>query len=587
MGRSIVNAQAPILGSIFRNTNQPTTLRFADGSLFKVLPITYPTPEALINTTDHPIAASIYQIGSYYTSYGRYVEGNNTGFNNFGLNTYNVGNQILTWCVNLAQSVSAFQSNKTENFVSQSREINGNFIGHFNQGYGNYNTSLFGRVNVSNGVATSADLIGSTECGAYYYDSANSKHVWINGNGLKYQTSDGLVFTTTTVSNLTARDYHRACSGIRPFVAVSGNNGIYLQRNNSSPNSGVSAGEAFRTTDNFANVTSITSTLIPGTPNYAVPHIVNYDGTKLFVLSGGSDGSSANMSGRFTSDFGATMGTTTVSGANAVFHGMSGRGANFGGAGASHLASCSGANASSFMYLSSSYGNYFAYYTSNGGQSFTATDVSSLVSGLGTNGDNDGFVALSYANGVWIALFQKQLFGIYAMKSSNNGTTWTSPVLVFNYDGYPSAGPDYRSQILTHSNQFVAFKMSNSRIKFAKSSDGITWTTINDPYSSLGYSNCYVEFDNHFIVAGKVIQKSDLTIIGHHSAPGYQSTSATLATMAVPNNKMVTAFSTWGGAVVANAEITNSVKTTPLLPQNNSYATSGSIFGAHEYVRVL
>lgn len=584
MGRSIVNAQAPILGSIFRNTNQPANLRLADGSWFKALPISYPNADALINTTNQPIASSTYEIGNFYVSYGRYVEG--TAFNVFGLDTYQVDNQILTWCVNLAQGASAFQSNKTENFASQSREINGNFIGYFNQGYGNYNTSRFGRVNVSNGVVTGGDLIGYAECGAYYYDSANSKHVWIN-YGSKYQTSDGLAFTTTTVSGLTARDYNRAVSGIRPFVAISGNNGIFLQRNASTPNSGIDSMQAWRTTDNFATVTSLTSTLIPGTPNYAIPYIVNYDGTKLFVLSGGADGSSSNVSGRFTSDFGATMGTTTVSGDTTVFHGMSGRGANFDGVGASHLASCSGANASSFMYLSSSYGNYFAYYTSNGGQSFTAKDLSSLVSGLGSNADKDGFVALSYANGVWIALFQKQLFGIYAMKSSDNGTTWTSPVLVFSPDSYPSQGSAYLSQILTHSNQFVAFKMTNNRIRFAKSSDGITWTAMNDPYFSLGYSNCYVEFDNHFIVGGKVIRKSDLTIVGHHTAPGYTSPGAKLATMAVPNNKMVTAFSTWGGAVVADAEITNSVKTMPLLPQNNSYSTSGSVYGAFEYVRVL
>jgi hypothetical protein len=583
MGRSIVNAQAPILGSIFRNTNSPTNLRLADGSWFKALPITYPNPDALINTIDQPIAASTYQIGNFYVSYGRYVEG--TAFDVFQLNTSNVDNLILTWCVNLAQGASAFQSNKTENFVSQSREINGNFIGHFNQGWGGYNFSRFGRVNVSNGVVTGGDLIGYADCGAYYYDSANSKHVWIS-NGSKYQTSDGLAFTTTTVSGLTAREYNRAVFGIRPFVAVSGNNGIYLQRNNSTANAGTDGIQAWRTTDNFATVTSLT-TLIPGGTTYGIPHIVNYDGTKLFVLSGGADGSSSNMSGRFTSDFGATMGTTTVSGDAIVFHGMSGRGANFSGVGASHLASCSGANASSFMYLSSSYGNYFAYYTSNGGQSFTAKDVSSLVSGLGSNGDKDGFVALSYANGVWVALFQKQLFGIYSMKSSDNGTTWTSPVLVFSPDGNPSEGGYYLSQILTHSNQFVAFKMSSNRIRFAKSSDGITWTAMNDPNFSLGYSNCYVEFDNHFIVGGKVIRKSDLTIVGHHAAPGYTSSGARLATLAVPNNKMVTAFASWGGAVVADAQITNSVKTMPLFPQNNSYSTSGSVYGAFEYVRVL
>lgn len=583
MGRSIVNAQAPILGSIFRNTNSPTNLRLADGSWFKALPNTYPNPAALITTSDHPIAASIYEIGNSNVSYGRYVEG--TAFSIFGLDTYQVDNQILTWCVNLAQGASAFQSNKTENFVSQSREVNGNFIGHFNQGYGNYNSSRFGRVNVSNGVAIGGNVIGYADCGAYYYDSANSKHVWI-GNSQKFESSDGLAFTTTTVTNLPGREYNRAVFGIRPFVAVSGNNGIYLQRSNSTPNSSTDSIQAWRTTDNFATVTSLT-TLIPGGTSYGIPHIVNYDGTKLFVLSGGADGSSSNMSGRFTSDFGATMGTTTVSGDTAVFHGMSGRGANFSGVGASHLASCSGANASSFMYLSSSYGNYFAYYTSNGGQSFTAKDVSSLVSGLGSNGDKDGFVALSYANGVWIALFQKQLSGIYSMKSSNNGATWTSPVLVFSADGYPSEGGYYLSQILTHSNQFVAFKMTNVGIRFAKSSDGITWTAMNDPYFSYGYSNCYVEFDNHFIVGGKVIRKSDLTIVGHHAAPGYTSASARLATMAVPNNKMVTAFSTWGGAVVADAEITNSVKTMPLFPQQNSYSTSGSVYGAFEYVRVL
>lgn len=591
MGRSLVTAQVPILGSIFANSNSPNRLIQGDGTVYIAKVSQYGGVGGLVNSIEFPKAAA--GLSSAYKAYGVFSPNISIGGSVSVQSSYS---RAFTYGMHLAKSATIYQSNKTENYYANGVDYpNVSIVGQMRIGFASLGVEVPLTALAYSGNEITADLSPpSRSVYGHYYDTVNSRDVWLclasnAGSSLRISTADGVNFTTTTVTGISNTRYHQNIGAFKPVIFMNGANGVLITRIGSTPYEGTDEAVIWQTTNNFSSASNISGNWYTAGTGNGYPVLFNYDGTTLFLLLG--NGSSTTVNPKYSTNLGTTVAASTVSGDTATMRGCYG-GGSFQGNNGAGLCHATGSNASEFMYISYDQGNNtaYSYYTSNGGQTFTSKSLQSILDAVtNTNNSYDGFLSLNYNGGRWVALFQKTGLGIYAITSTNNGTTWSSASKVFEWDSsYYTYGYDYLVRVFSHNGTFVAVKSggySYTATKFAKSTDGVTWTKIIDPYANQGEGIGFIELTNSFIVLGRVIDKTSFTITG--------ITGQTMATqsyymhyMPARTAKFASAYYNSGAAVVSDTSISSNIFTTSVGAYYNSYATSGSVYGAYEYVRV-
>lgn len=596
MGRSISTAQVPVLGSIFGN-GSISYGRFTqgDGAIYMAKISSSGSPQGVINSLEFPKAAV--GLASYYKSFGTFNYNIPSGNLNFGiLQTQGDVSRAFTYGMHLAKSATIYQSNKTENYYANGVDYpNVSMIGVWRIGYySSGSESQLAVIKYSGNQVTGTVNLPIRQVYAHYYDTVNSANVWLCLNEastgcLRVSTTDGVNFTTANITLANSR-YVYNCGSLKPVVFMNGNNGLLILRK--ATNTVLDNDEVlfFQTANNFTSASNISANWYTAGTGAGFPILFNYDGTTVFAALG--NGSSTTVVPKYSTNLGTSVSTSTVSGATSTFYGCYGGSSSFNGFAGAGLAHCTGANASQFMYISYDQGNStaFSYYTANGGQSFTAVSLQSQLDTVAIgNNSYDGFLCVNYHAGRWVALFQKTNLGIYAITSTNNGNSWTNPVKVFNYDNsYPSNLSNALCQVFSHNGTFIAVKSGGYSYQshyFAKSTNGTTWTEIDDPYRGYGEGGGFIELDNSFIVLGRVLDKTTFTIT-NYTREIMPTQSYLMHYLAVSGSKLIAGQYNAGAAVVNDNVISSNIFATSVPTYTATYSTSGSAYGSFEYVRV-
>lgn len=593
MGRSLATAQVPILGSIFGNgplnNNRMTA---GDGAIYMGKIPYSGAQNGVVNSLEFPKAAS--GLANFYKAFGNF---------NYSLSNPNFGvlqaaydaSFPFTFGMQLAKNATTYQSNKTENYYANGADYpNIAMIGQFRVGFSTVAGEpwLVG-VKYSGNDVTGYVTFNMRNPYAQYYDTVNSANVWLGLNMdanavVRISTTDGVNFTTSTLSGPTAIRYVNQVGSFKPCVFMSGNNGLFMHRAGTVGGNAINIDEVkfFQTSNNFATCSDITANWYSVGTGAGYPILFNYDGTTVATILG--NGNSTTVVPKFSTNLGTTVSNATCSGDTSTFRGVMGGNSGMSGNAGACLATCTGANASQFMYISYDQGNSssYSYYTANGGQTYTSKSLQSILDAVTTsNNTYDGFLCLNYHAGRWVALFQKQGFGVYAITSTNNGSTWSSAVKVFEWDSsYFSYGYNNLCQVFSHNGTFIAVK-SGQNTQFAKSTNGTTWTAMADPYAGYGDGRSFIELTNSFIVLGKVIDKTSMTIV-NYTGDVMATSGYWMHYMPMPGAKMISGQYNVGTAVVNDSVISSNIYATSVPPYTATYSTSGSAYGSYEYVRV-
>lgn len=597
MGRSLNTAPVPILGSIFGNgglnSNRMTT---GDGAVY-MGKVSYSGQQTgVVNSLEFPKAAS--GLAGYFKSLGNF---------NYSLPNPNFGvlqaqsdkSFPFTYGMHLAKNATTYQANKTENYYANGVDYpNVAMIGQFRVAYSPIAGEPFlVGVKYSGNDVTGYISFNMRNPYAQYYDTVNSANVWLGLNMdanavVRISTTDGVNFTTSTLSGPTAIRYVNQVGSFKPCVFMSGNNGLFMHRAGTVGGSNINIDEVkfFQTSNNFATCSDITANWYSVGTGAGYPILFNYDGTTVATILG--NGNSTTVVPKFSTNLGTTVSNATCSGDTSTFRGVMGGNSGMGGNAGAGLATCTGANASQFMYISYDQANSsaYSYYTANGGQTYTSKSLQSILDAVTTsNNTYDGFLCLNYHAGRWVALFQKQGLGVYAITSTNNGSTWSSAVKVFEWDSsYFSYSYGNLCQVFSHNGTFIAVKSSglgNTFTQWAKSTNGTTWTAMTDPYVQYGEGQGFIELTNSFIVLGRVIDKTSMTIT-NYTADVMQTQSYYMHYMATSGQKLIAGQYNVGTAVVNDNVISSNIYATSVPAYVATYSTSGSAYGSYEYVRV-
>jgi hypothetical protein len=591
MARNVTTPEVAIGGAVFRNSNTAATVTESSGAVFMRSPTgnTVTFTEAVESPT-FPRGAEIFSNA---------IRAKCAGIFRSGTVVNDPGQELpFSYGVELARSATIFQSNKTSNYYSRAVDINnGNIAGSLmtTSSTTNIISPLAAVRYTGNIVATARNTFLVNEVFAYYFDTVNSRHVWMcndlsASNYVRLVSTDGVSFTSQTIATTMPYSAMRFTLGnrsARPCIFTNGNNGLFVAKTTTTNGTNTETFGFLRTTDNFASQEDVTP--LRGS-SFDRPILLNYNGTTFCALLVDAGNPTINAVARYSTDFGATSIDSTITGATTTLFSPQGVGVGAGVsnniAGAS-LATATGANASQFMYMGmnrNGRATAHSYYTSNGGQSFTSSNLTTQLNTIGPAGI-EHFTSLNFHNGIWVALYSYNDL-IYVLRSANNGSTWSNPTLLFTNAGTAALNTNL-ANVFSHNGTFVAVSaFGNNRRFFAKSTDGLTWTDLADPFFSMPYAGSFYETSDHFVVCGRVLSKSTLEIVDFFTSAATTASGVIAAHCATPQLTVASQHQGFGTSVINANVISQRIYTTETPRQANTYATSGSVFGAFQYNRV-
>lgn len=166
-----------------------------------------------------------------------------------------------------------------------------------------------------------------------------------------------------------------------------------------------------------------------------------------------------------------------------------------------------GASNAEIMIVANNGNSRYVSYTSNGGQTWTRTQWSQPTNGVNTYQPT----SIAYLSGNWYISLQaaSNFKGLYVTKSTDNGSTWGTPVAV-TYSNTTTA----TITNLLYSFGSHLYQVAYEEQAIYRSSDGATWTKIfsGNLIHSPARNNSY-NLTDYVVICNQVINKTTLAAV--------------------------------------------------------------------------
>lgn len=183
-----------------------------------------------------------------------------------------------------------------------------------------------------------------------------------------------------------------------------------------------------------------------------------------------------------------------------------------------------GASNAEIMLVASASGSRYTSYTSDGGRNWSNGTWANPTSGINTYVPT----SVAYLSGNWYISLQaaSNFKGIYVTKSTNNGSTWGTPVVV-TYSNHTAAS----LVNLLYSFGSHLYQLAFDEQAIYRSSDGSTWTKIftGKLEHSYPYTSSY-NLTDYVVICNQVINKTTLASVetsempyGFYDSVGYST----------------------------------------------------------------
>lgn len=172
-----------------------------------------------------------------------------------------------------------------------------------------------------------------------------------------------------------------------------------------------------------------------------------------------------------------------------------------------------GASNAEIMLVAGTSGSRYTSYTSDGGRNWSNGQWANPTGGINSYQPT----SVAYLSGNWYISLQaaSNFKGLYVTKSTNNGTTWGTPVVVTYSNHTASSNVNFLYSFGSH-----LYQLAYEEQAIYRSSDGATWTKIFSGYLAHNASrNNSYNLTDYVVICNQVINKTTLAAVESSEYP--------------------------------------------------------------------